>query len=217
MCGTWSLYNAEPFSLMITLLVRDSTASLLPVACVVWAVFTFSLSLSSENMYHLRPSTRSFRFMTGSSAAWLDHSQMLRPSPRLQSSICPSTGAHTHIILYYSTILAHITHASMHTEKACLHMIFHIEIILFTVYSPVQRQHIKDSLLFPAAQTLKFDSPWSFLIQSVQMETPPLVISAASVLKELCYKNKDELQAGFITAGWDRKKGPQVRSGCEDS
>lgn len=163
MCGTWSLYNAEPFSLMITLLVRDSTASLLPVACVVSlrAVFILSLSLSSENMYHLRPSTRSFRFMTGSSAAWLDHSQMLRPSPRLQSSICPSTGAHTHIILYYSTILAHITHASMHTEKACLHMIFHIEIILFTVYSPVQRQHIKDSksLLFPAPQTLKFDSP----------------------------------------------------------
>lgn len=43
------------------------------------------------------------------------------------------------------------------------------------------------------------------------METPPLVISAASVLKDLCYKNKDELQAGFITAGWDSKKGPQVR------
>lgn len=49
------------------------------------------------------------------------------------------------------------------------------------------------------------------------METPPLVISAASVLKDLCYKNKDELQAGFITAGWDRKKGPQVGSGCKNS
>uniref|UniRef100_A0A7N8YM72 proteasome endopeptidase complex n=1 Tax=Mastacembelus armatus TaxID=205130 RepID=A0A7N8YM72_9TELE len=45
---------------------------------------------------------------------------------------------------------------------------------------------------------------------SVQMETPPLVIAAASVLKDLCYKSKEELQAGFITAGWDRKKGPQV-------
>lgn len=42
------------------------------------------------------------------------------------------------------------------------------------------------------------------------MEGPPQVIAAASVLKELCYKNKDELQAGFITAGWDKKKGPQV-------
>lgn len=42
------------------------------------------------------------------------------------------------------------------------------------------------------------------------MESPPLVKAAASVLKEFCYSNKDELQAGFITAGWDRKKGPQV-------
>ncbi|MEQ2311279.1 Proteasome subunit beta type-9 [Ameca splendens] len=42
------------------------------------------------------------------------------------------------------------------------------------------------------------------------MENPPLVTAAATVLKELCYKNKEELQAGFITAGWDRKKGPQV-------
>uniref|UniRef100_A0AAY4CNA0 Proteasome subunit beta n=2 Tax=Denticeps clupeoides TaxID=299321 RepID=A0AAY4CNA0_9TELE len=48
----------------------------------------------------------------------------------------------------------------------------------------------------------------SFL--SIQMESPPLVKAAASVLKELCYRNKDELQAGFITAGWDKKKGPQV-------
>ncbi|KAM4631186.1 proteasome 20S subunit beta 12 [Polymixia lowei] len=45
---------------------------------------------------------------------------------------------------------------------------------------------------------------------SIQMESPPLVMAAASVLKELCYTNKEELQAGFITAGWDRKKGPQV-------
>ncbi|KAF0024226.1 hypothetical protein F2P81_023028 [Scophthalmus maximus] len=44
----------------------------------------------------------------------------------------------------------------------------------------------------------------------VQMETPPLVVAAASILRELCYKNKEELQAGFITAGWDKKKGPQV-------
>lgn len=43
------------------------------------------------------------------------------------------------------------------------------------------------------------------------METPPLVIAAASVLKDLCYKTKDELQAGFLTAGWDQKNGPQVK------
>lgn len=42
------------------------------------------------------------------------------------------------------------------------------------------------------------------------MESPPLVKAAASIMRELCYSNKEELQAGFITAGWDRKKGPQV-------
>lgn len=47
---------------------------------------------------------------------------------------------------------------------------------------------------------------------SIQMERPPLVVSAASVLKDLCFQNREELQAGFITAGWDCKNGPQVRS-----
>lgn len=51
---------------------------------------------------------------------------------------------------------------------------------------------------------------------SVQMESPPQVIAAASVLKDLCYKNKDELQAGFLTAGWDKKNGPQVGDHFED-
>lgn len=62
----------------------------------------------------------------------------------------------------------------------------------------------------PSARRPRFDRLWSF--PSVQMETPPLVISAASVLKELCYQNKEELQAGFIVAGWDSRQGPQVRS-----
>lgn len=42
------------------------------------------------------------------------------------------------------------------------------------------------------------------------MESPPLVMAAASVLKEICYSHREDLQAGFITAGWDRKNGPQV-------
>lgn len=42
------------------------------------------------------------------------------------------------------------------------------------------------------------------------MGSPPLVKAAATVLKELCYGNREDLQAGFITAGWDKKKGPQV-------
>lgn len=47
-------------------------------------------------------------------------------------------------------------------------------------------------------------------LTSIQMGSPPLVKAAATVLKELCYSNREELQAGFITAGWDKKKGPQV-------
>uniref|UniRef100_A0A672YRL9 proteasome endopeptidase complex n=1 Tax=Sphaeramia orbicularis TaxID=375764 RepID=A0A672YRL9_9TELE len=62
--------------------------------------------------------------------------------------------------------------------------------------------------LADAQAVIKAEAEYS--IFCVQMESPPLVIAAASVLKELCYKNKEELQAGFMTAGWDRKKGPQV-------
>ncbi|KAM8840331.1 proteasome 20S subunit beta 12 [Spinachia spinachia] len=60
------------------------------------------------------------------------------------------------------------------------------------------------------AQAVTKAAKFHLSFHSVQMETPPLVIAAASVLQTLCYNNKEELQAGFITAGWDRKKGPQV-------
>uniref|UniRef100_A0A8C6UAB6 proteasome endopeptidase complex n=1 Tax=Neogobius melanostomus TaxID=47308 RepID=A0A8C6UAB6_9GOBI len=60
------------------------------------------------------------------------------------------------------------------------------------------------------AQAVLKAAKFHLSFHSVQMESQPQVIAAASVLKDLCYKNKDELQAGFITAGWDRKKGPQI-------
>ncbi|KAM9838529.1 proteasome 20S subunit beta 12 [Aulostomus maculatus] len=60
------------------------------------------------------------------------------------------------------------------------------------------------------AQAVTKAAKFQLSLHSVQMEAPPLVIAAASVLKELCYRNKEELQAGFITAGWDSKEGPQV-------
>uniref|UniRef100_A0A4W5L5Q7 proteasome endopeptidase complex n=1 Tax=Hucho hucho TaxID=62062 RepID=A0A4W5L5Q7_9TELE len=60
------------------------------------------------------------------------------------------------------------------------------------------------------AQAVTKAAKFQISFHSIQMESPPLVKAAASVLKELCYNNKEELQAGFITAGWDRKKGPQV-------
>ncbi|XP_030623240.1 proteasome 20S subunit beta 12 [Chanos chanos] len=60
------------------------------------------------------------------------------------------------------------------------------------------------------AQAITKMAKFQLSLHSIQMESPPLVKAAASILKELCYNNKEELQAGFITAGWDRKKGPQV-------
>lgn len=64
---------------------------------------------------------------------------------------------------------------------------------------------------------ITFGCVWLFsLFCSVQMESPPRVMAAASVLKDLCYKNREELQAGFMTAGWDKKNGPQVGDLCEN-
>nr|ACO07455.1 Proteasome subunit beta type 9 precursor [Oncorhynchus mykiss] len=60
------------------------------------------------------------------------------------------------------------------------------------------------------AQAVTKAAKFQISFHSIQMESPPLVKATASVLRELCYNNKEELQAGFITAGWDRKKGPQV-------
>ncbi|XP_018601126.1 proteasome 20S subunit beta 12 [Scleropages formosus] len=60
------------------------------------------------------------------------------------------------------------------------------------------------------AQAVTRAAKFQLSFHSVQMDSPPLVKAAASVLRELCYSNKEELQAGFITAGWDKKKGPQV-------
>ncbi|XP_008329165.1 proteasome 20S subunit beta 12 [Cynoglossus semilaevis] len=60
------------------------------------------------------------------------------------------------------------------------------------------------------AQAVTKAAKFHLALHSVQMETPPLVIAAATILKDLCYRNKEELQAGFITAGWDQKRGAQV-------
>ncbi|XP_069055120.1 proteasome 20S subunit beta 12 [Lepisosteus oculatus] len=62
------------------------------------------------------------------------------------------------------------------------------------------------------AQAITRAAKFQISFHSVQMGEPPLVKAAASVMRELCYKNKEDLQAGFITAGWDRRKGPQVYS-----
>lgn len=41
---------------------------------------------------------------------------------------------------------------------------------------------------------------------------PPSTKIAASVFKELCYNNKDNLSAGIIVAGYDSKRGGEIYS-----
>eukprot|EP00541_Cyclophora_tenuis_P009272 CAMPEP_0116568428 /NCGR_PEP_ID=MMETSP0397-20121206/15642_1 /TAXON_ID=216820 /ORGANISM="Cyclophora tenuis, Strain ECT3854" /LENGTH=228 /DNA_ID=CAMNT_0004095699 /DNA_START=84 /DNA_END=770 /DNA_ORIENTATION=+ len=50
-----------------------------------------------------------------------------------------------------------------------------------------------------------------FLSQlSVQTGRPPLVKTAAHLLRKMAYKNKDQLLAGLIVGGWDPVEGAQV-------
>nr|UCK81602.1 proteasome subunit beta type-6 [Arenicola marina] len=48
--------------------------------------------------------------------------------------------------------------------------------------------------------------------QKIQMNEEPLVKTAAAVFQNLCYGYRDQLSAGIICAGWDRKAGGQVFS-----
>ena len=45
----------------------------------------------------------------------------------------------------------------------------------------------------------------------MEMGCEPLVHTAATVFKDLCYENRDNITAGIIVGGWDRLKGGQVR------
>ncbi|XP_039355800.1 proteasome subunit beta type-6 [Mauremys reevesii] len=45
---------------------------------------------------------------------------------------------------------------------------------------------------------------------SIELDEPPLVHTAASLFKEMCYRYREDLMAGIIVAGWDRRKGGQV-------
>lgn len=38
----------------------------------------------------------------------------------------------------------------------------------------------------------------------------PSVRTASALFQEMCYQNKDNLMAGIIVAGWDKKNGPAV-------
>ncbi|KAG2193352.1 hypothetical protein INT47_001016 [Mucor saturninus] len=45
---------------------------------------------------------------------------------------------------------------------------------------------------------------------TVNENEAPSVRTAASLFQEMCYQNKDNLSAGIIVAGWDKKEGPSV-------
>lgn len=50
-------------------------------------------------------------------------------------------------------------------------------------------------------------------LPSLDMDEAPLVLAAASLVKGVSYKYKEELSAHLMVAGWDRRKGGQVRGG----
>ena len=44
----------------------------------------------------------------------------------------------------------------------------------------------------------------------MELNEEPLVKSAAKIFQDLCYNYRDQMSAGIICAGWDRKEGAQV-------
>ncbi|KAL6035644.1 hypothetical protein STEG23_022147, partial [Scotinomys teguina] len=53
---------------------------------------------------------------------------------------------------------------------------------------------------------------YQFGFHSMELNEPPLVHTAASLFKEMCYRYREDLMAGIIIAGWDPQEGGQVYS-----
>ncbi|XP_010863213.2 proteasome subunit beta type-6 isoform X1 [Esox lucius] len=45
---------------------------------------------------------------------------------------------------------------------------------------------------------------------SIELDEAPLVQTAANLFKASCYRYREELMAGIIVAGWDKRRGGQV-------
>ncbi|XP_051526501.1 proteasome subunit beta type-9-like [Myxocyprinus asiaticus] len=60
------------------------------------------------------------------------------------------------------------------------------------------------------AQTIAEIVNYQLDVHSIEVEDDPLVCSAATLVKNISYKYKEELSAHLIVAGWDRKEGGQV-------
>ncbi|KAI5618394.1 proteasome subunit beta type-9 [Silurus asotus] len=60
------------------------------------------------------------------------------------------------------------------------------------------------------AQTIAEIVNYQLDVHSIELEEDPLVCSAATLVKNITYKYKEELSAHLIVAGWDRRGGGQV-------
>nr|XP_046173394.1 proteasome subunit beta type-6-like isoform X1 [Oncorhynchus gorbuscha] len=45
---------------------------------------------------------------------------------------------------------------------------------------------------------------------SIELDEPPLVQTAANLFQQMCYRYREEMMAGIIVAGWDKRRGGQV-------
>uniref|UniRef100_A0A9J7YK94 Proteasome subunit beta n=1 Tax=Cyprinus carpio carpio TaxID=630221 RepID=A0A9J7YK94_CYPCA len=53
---------------------------------------------------------------------------------------------------------------------------------------------------------------------SIELDEAPLVQTAASLFRDMCYRYREELMAGIIVAGWDPRRGGQVHfSSCSQT
>lgn len=51
---------------------------------------------------------------------------------------------------------------------------------------------------------------YQLAFHSIELEEPPRVRTAACLFQQSCYRYREELSAGIIVAGWDRRRGGQV-------
>ena len=65
---------------------------------------------------------------------------------------------------------------------------------------------------FSAKDTFKLIDLWIYHISHfrAEMNEPPLVRIAANCVRRLIYQYRDDLMAGMIVAGWDKKLGGQA-------
>ncbi|XP_051728355.1 proteasome subunit beta type-9-like [Ctenopharyngodon idella] len=60
------------------------------------------------------------------------------------------------------------------------------------------------------AQTIAEIVNYQLDVHSIEVDEDPLVCSAATLVKNISYKYKEELSAHLIVAGWDKRAGGQV-------